>query len=174
MVFFIEITTRSSVRPSTNTVETRSICPPSCFRALLADSCSDQSPPCFKATNFPPILQNGKQSSRSSGNLASALTTTKSNESRRPDSRAKVSERPVWTNTLLRQSFSTMCVTKDVFLDTESTKVSSISGNAILRASPGSPAPVPMSNTRVGIVFDLARISRAVRQIVSESKKCFI
>ena len=173
MVFSTEITILSSVKPSTNTVETRSIWPPSSLRALVADSCSDQSPPCFKATNLAPLLQKGRQSSSSSGNLARALTTTKSNESRRSGSRAKLSARPVCTETPSSPSFSSVWVRNAVFLATDSTRVSSISGKANLSARPGRPAPDPTSITRVEVCADPARISRAVRQTVRESKKCF-
>ena len=65
------------------------------------------------------------------------------------------------------------CSKKAVFLATDSTNESFISGKTSLSAKPGNPAPEPMSITRTGVTAAPASSSPAARHTVSESKEVF-
>ena len=98
---------------------------------------------------------------------ATALETTKSNDSLRSSRRASVSARPVSTVTSSKPRSRVRCSRNLVFLPIESRRNRESEFRAIFRGMPGNPAPLPTSSNRN------EPSGGSILATVRESTKCF-
>mmetsp|Transcript_3373 Transcript_3373/g.13054 ORF Transcript_3373/g.13054 Transcript_3373/m.13054 type:complete len:213 (+) Transcript_3373:83-721(+) len=135
--------------PMESTLSARIAPPPKIVTAFTASRISSATAAFFGEIQYPPTRASGTQNSAKTLNSATARAVTTSKLSLHFSSRPKSSARPQTTSTFVNPISRFVASRKFVRFRSVSNSVNRHPGRAIASGIPGSPAPLPTSNTRV-------------------------